>query len=136
MLERYDAKMNPDEVIRSVQRKKDCTKTQAMAYLRKEIPAEKEFQKKILQGLKKSHPDAFIRKITLAQYSEGGMPDILCIKKGHYFGFEVKRPILGEATELQKRTMAMIQDAGGTAAVVSYPEEANEVIKKFFNTEE
>jgi hypothetical protein len=64
------------------------------------------------------------------------MPDILCIKKGHYFGFEVKRPILGEATELQKRTMAMIQDAGGTAAVVSYPEEANEVIKKFFNTEE
>ena len=132
MLENYDKTMQPEEVIASIQRKKDCTKAQAMKILRKEIPLEKFYQKKVLQGLKRVYPDGFIRKVTLAQYSEGGMPDILAIIDGHYFGFEIKRPILGEASPIQKKTIEMIRRAGGTAEIISYPEQAIEAIRDYF----
>ena len=132
MLENYDKTMQPEEVIASIQRKKDCTKAQAMKILRKEIPLEKFYQKKVMQGLKRAYPDGFIRKVTLAQYSEGGMPDILAIIDGHYFGFEIKRPILGEASPIQKKTIEMIRRAGGTAEIISYPEQAIEAIRDYF----
>lgn len=46
------------------------------------------------------------------------------IKDGHYFGFEVKRPVVGIRSKLQEETVRKIQDAGGTATFVRWPEEA------------
>lgn len=132
MLERYDKKMEPDEVIGAVQRKNGCTRKEAMTILYKEIPKEKYFQDKVKKGLKESYPMAFVRKISLGPYSQGGFPDILCILDGHYFGFEVKRPVVGELSALQRRVIEEIRESGGTVAVVSYPEEAIETVKEFF----
>ena len=49
-------------------------------------------------------PGCFIRKISQGAYSEGGIPDILMIRDGHYFGFEVKRPVVGIRSKLQEQT--------------------------------
>ena len=46
------------------------------------------------------------------------------IKDGHYFGFEVKRPVVGIRSKLQEETVRKIQAAGGTATFVRWPEEA------------
>ena len=39
------------------------------------------------------------------------------VKGGHYFGFEVKRPVVGIRSKLQEETVRKIQAAGGTAAL-------------------
>lgn len=136
MLENYDRHLNPREVIESIQRKNNCDKKAALSILRREIPKEKYFQDKIIKGVKKSYPAAFVRKMTLGPYSQGGFPDVLVIMEGHYFGFEVKRPIVGSLSALQGDTRDKIREAGGTAEVISYPEEAIEVIRKYFKAED
>lgn len=118
--------------IEQIRKKKGCNKTAAVDFLRKNTPQEKDIQKKIIAELKKAHPDAFFHKVTLMQYSEAGLPDLLMIKKGHYFGFEIKRPApLGNVTDLQEKTMERIRGAGGTAEVITSADEANEIIKKY-----
>lgn len=106
-------------------------KSDAMRILRDEIPKEQYYQKKIMEVIKKEFPDAFMVKIAQGAYSQGGLPDILVIYKGHYFGFEVKRPCVGVKSNLQKFTIQKIQNAGGTAEFVRWSEEAIEIIKKW-----
>lgn len=60
----------------------------------------------------------------------------MAIIDGHYFGFEVKRPIVGSLSAIQGRTRDDIRKAGGTAEVISYPEEALTAIKEYFAWEE
>ena len=136
MLEKYDKTMDPKEVIESIQRKYGCQKKEALSILRKEIPKENYFQDKIIKALRKSYPDAFIQTITLGYYAQRGLPDILAIIDGHYFGFEVKRPIVGSLSAIQGKTRDDIRKAGGTAEVISYPEEAMAAIKDYFAWEE
>lgn len=136
MLENYDKNMNPKEVIESIQRKYGCQKKEALSILRKEIPKEKYFQEKILKAIKRAYPEAYVQKITLGYYSQRGLPDILAIIDGHYFGFEVKRPIVGSLSAIQGRTRDDIRKARGTAEVISYPEEALAAIKEYFAWEE
>lgn len=88
------------------------------------IPLETYFQNKIKDKLKKEFPEAFVRKISQGSYSEGGIPDVLMIYRGHYFGFEVKRPVVGVASKLQEQTIGWVRKAGGTAEIVCWPEEA------------
>lgn len=116
---------------RYMQEKGIKRKSDAMAILREEIPKEQYYQKKIMEGIKKEYPNAFMVKIAQGAYSQGGLPDILIIHKGHYFGFEVKRPCIGVKSNLQKFMIQRIQNAGGTAAFVRWPEEAIEMIKKW-----
>ena len=111
------------------------TRTQAMAYLRKNIKDEGYFQKNIIKALNIKYPLAFVTKIAQGAYSQSGIPDVLCIVDGHYFGFEVKRPILGKPSKVQLQTIRWISDAGGTAAVVSYPEECFAIIEEWRNHE-
>lgn len=61
-------------------------KSKALAELRKRIKSEGYYQTKIKAALKKKYPNAFVRKISQGAYSEGGTPDIMMIKDGHYFG--------------------------------------------------
>jgi len=131
MLERYVEDLDAKEFIRSYQRKHNISHSKAVAELRRKIPDEAYYQGKIKKALKSRYKGAFIRKIAQGAYSEAGIPDILFIYDGHYFGFEIKRPVLGSATKLQERTIEEIRNAGGTAACISWPEEAIRIIENW-----
>jgi len=132
MLENYTGGWKGRDIIAEVQRERGVTRGQAEGWLRKNVPTEKYFQKKIMEALKKEYPKAYIVKIAQGAYSQGGLPDLLFILDGHYFGFEVKRPVFGKVSKLQEAAIRKINAAGGTAAVVTYPEEAVGTIKRWF----
>ncbi len=130
MLENYIKDFNPAKFIRDFQISQKTTRTEAMKILRKRIKSESYYQSKIKDALSKRYPDAYIVKVAQGAYSTGGIPDLMMVYEGHYFGFEVKRPIFGEEGKLQKRTIRKIIAAGGTAAFVRWPEEAIEIIEE------
>lgn len=69
-------------------------------------------------------------KIHGAAYQTAGLPDIIAIDlKGRFVGLEVKRPIIGKVTELQRRTLENINLGGGYAVVVRSVEDAREAMK-------
>lgn len=109
------------------------TKKEALAALRKEIKKESYYQDKIKKALKAKYPKAFIKKISQGLYSEAGIPDILMIYEGHYYGFEVKRPVVGVPSKLQEETIRQITAAGGTALFVRWPEEAIQAVEQYRN---
>ncbi len=129
MMEHYEKGFKDRDIIAEVQKDSGITRADAEKWLRKHIPAEKYFQKKIMDALKEEYPDAYVVKISQGAYSIAGIPDIMCIVRGRYFGFEVKRPVFGEVSSLQELAIRKINSAGGTAAIVTYPEEAVSVIK-------
>ena len=86
------------------------------------------YQAKIVRWLQETYPGAFIWKAAAGPYSRGGIPDICAIIDGHFFGFEVKRPKVGRRSKIQERTIKEINAAGGTAAVVSFPEQVEKII--------
>lgn len=92
------------------------------------MPEEGYFQKKIKEYIEKRFPEAFVWKAAAGPYSQAGIPDICCVINGRYYGFEVKRPFIGEASEIQKKTIKEIRAAGGVAAVVCTIKEAKEVL--------
>lgn len=93
------------------------------------------YQARIIRFLRSAYPAAFIWKAAAGPYSQGGIPDICAIINGHFFGFEVKRPELGRLSKLQEQAIKAINGAGGTAAVVSYPAQAEEIILAALGTE-
>jgi len=130
MLENYIENFSAENVIEAIQAQtKSRTKEQALAIARKKIPKEPYFQDKIRKRLKQKYPDGFCRKISQGVYAEAGIPDLLFIYEGHYFGFEVKRPLVGRLSDIQRRTIHLIEKAGGTAAVVCWPEEAIKTVE-------
>lgn len=131
MFEKYDPEYTKETMIGRIRETYPEAKTRAaaIALARQKIPKESFYQNRIRKALKERYPDAFCRKISQGVYAEGGIPDILFILDGHYYGFEVKRPLLGEVSSLQRQTIARITAAGGTAAVISWPEEAIAVIE-------
>lgn len=132
MLERYEGNFDEEIFILSFMESRGIkNKKKAMSELRKLIKSEGYYQGKIKDQLKKRYPGAFIRKIAQGAYSEGGMPDILMIKDGHYFGFEVKRPVVGIRSKLQEETVRLIRAAGGTAEFVTWPEEAIAEVERY-----
>ena len=122
MLEKYEQNFNENEFVKSFMNARNFkTKKEALAALRKEI-------KKVL---KTKYPEAFIVKISQSLYSQAGIPDILMIHNGHYFGFEVKRPVVGVPSKLQRETIRRITAAGGTALFVCWPEEAIQAVEQY-----
>ena len=124
----YDKKNDPLIFILRAQKEKGITKKEAEKIVRGQMPKESDFQKKIKEAVLAAYPEAFAVKIQQAQYSQGGVPDLMVIIGGHYFGFEVKKPYFHKRSRLQERTIEWIRQAGGTADFVSYPEEALEII--------
>lgn len=132
MLENYVENFSEENAIEIIQRKKKTrNKSQALAIARKEIPKESYFQDKIRRRLKQRYPDGFCRKISQGVYAEAGIPDLMFIYQGHYFGFEVKRPLVGKLSDIQRRTIRLIERAGGTAKAVRWPEEAIAAIEEW-----
>lgn len=132
MLERYEKNFDEEKFIISFMESKSIkNKKKALSELRKLIKSEGYYQGKIKDQLKKKYPGAFVRKIAQGAYSEGGTPDILMVKDGHYFGFEVKRPVVGIRSKLQEETVRLIRAAGGTAEFVTWPEEAIAEVERY-----
>lgn len=87
------------------------------------IPLESKITKDIMTWLKGS--GYYAVKIHGAAYQTAGLPDIVAIDgKGRLVGLEVKRPVIGKVTELQKRTLEEINLHGGYAVVVRSVEDA------------
>ena len=63
-------------------------------------------------------------------YSRQGIPDVCAVINGRYYGFEVKRPLIGVLSAIQEQTIRQIKAAGGRAYVVSFPAEVTEILKK------
>lgn len=132
MLEKYEQNFNENEFVKSFMDARNFkTKKEALAALRKEIKKESYYQEKIKKVLKTKYPEAFIVKISQSLYSQAGIPDILMIHNGHYFGFEVKRPVVGVPSKLQEETIRKITAAGGTALFVRWPEEAIQAVEQY-----
>lgn len=128
---RLDQFQSKDEAIAYIQENVyGCANVKhAEKYLREHIPLESDYQKKIIQFLKKEYPTAFVWKAAAGAYSRQGIPDVCFIKDGRYFGFEVKRPYFGEPTKMQKDTIRKIREAGGIAAAVCFPEEVQKIVE-------
>lgn len=99
--------------------------------MNKTMPLHKEsfYQAKIIRWLKEAYPRAFVWKAAAGPYSRGGIPDICMVLDGRFFGFEVKRPEAGRLSKLQEQAIKEINAAGGIAAVVSYPDEVERIIR-------
>lgn len=97
------------------------------------IPKESYFQRKILEylrGLVKSHRiEGYVWKDAASLYQGRGFPDVNIITGGKYFGFEVKRPILGQPSDLQKVTAAQLRAGGGVVEFVSYVSEVEAILR-------
>ena len=96
--------------------------------MEKQVHKESYYQAKIISWIKKEYPAAFVWKAAAGPYSQGGIPDICAIINGTFYGFEVKRPKVGRLSRLQEQTIKKINEAGGIAAVVSYPAEVQAII--------
>lgn len=71
--------------------------------------------------------DVFFWKEHGGPYGTSGVPDIICCYKGRFLGLEVKLPT-GRLTELQKRAIRKINEAGGIACRVESVEDVRRVI--------
>lgn len=131
MLESYEEKLDVNSLIKNVMVRRGINRTQTMAYLRSQIPKEGYYQDKIKKAIKKRYPSAFVAKIAQGAFSQSGLPDVMTIIDGHYFGFEIKRPVFGEPSKVQLRTIQWIEQAGGTAAIVTWPEECFKIIERW-----
>lgn len=129
---KYDKYKSKAEVIEAIRKDHPEIRTakQAEKYLRTILPLESHYQTRIIKHIKKLRPDAFVWKVASGEYSRGGIPDICAIIDGNYYGFEVKRPFIGEVTDLQRKTIEAIRRAGGRACVVCCPAEAEDFLKE------
>lgn len=101
--------------------------------LRDRLPKEAEYQARIIEWLKEAYPDAFIWKAAAGPYTQVGIPDICAIINGRFYGFEVKRPFLGELSPMQALTLKRIKNAGGFGGVVSFPSDVLWIITEAEN---
>ena len=104
--------------------------SEAEKYLRRNLPKESYYQSAIINYLKERYPDAFVWKATAGPYSRGGVPDVIAVIDGKFFGFEVKRPYIGKPSKLQLDAIKKIKAAGGYAGIVCFPEDAEQIIER------
>lgn len=84
------------------------------------MAAEKIFENQIKKFLT-SLPNTWYFKYWAGPYSKSGIPDIIACVNGHFVAIEVKAEN-GQASELQKRNIKLIESAKGNAYIV-YPKD-------------
>jgi hypothetical protein len=105
------------------------SKAATMDWIKKNVPLESYYQKKIIQYLRRRFPKAVVWKETNGVYcSMNGIPDISMVKDGKYYGFEVKRPFIGKLSAIQEATIAALSSAGAKVYVVTYISDINEAL--------
>jgi len=90
------------------------------------MPTEKSIVDSILKYLN-SLERCRARKIHGGPYMSG-WPDVLCVRDGHAYFFEVKRPG-GKATKLQLYELGEWMRAGATVAVVTSVDDVRKVME-------
>lgn len=90
---------------------------------------ESKIQKEILAYLK---ANKIFHLRFQAQSNINGVPDIICCYKGLFIGLELKQEN-GRATDLQKRKLEAINNAGGIGVVVHSVEEVDKLFKEMNN---
>lgn len=86
---------------------------------------EKNIENKIKAYLKSI--GAYYVKYFGNQFSQVGVPDILCCYKGRFIGIEVKNE-KGKTSPLQDVNIQQIKDAGGLAIVARTVDEVKQLI--------
>ena len=97
--------------------------------MHKYLPKEDKYQAEVKHFIETNYPNSFVWKAAAGPYCRQGIPDVCAIIDGHFFAFEIKRPFIGKLSKLQELTIANINKAGGTAAVISFDYQAKEVIE-------
>ena len=95
------------------------------------VPLEKTIVNGIIKGLK-ALGVGFIVKTHGSLFQAAGLPDLILIapRFGRFVGLEVKRPVLGVTSELQKMIIRKINRAGGYACVVYSLADAEAALRK------
>lgn len=92
--------------------------------------SEAALQKRISTSLK-NYSGYWVR-IHGGMYQQGGLPDIIGVYQGFFFGLEVKLPGKEHTlTQRQAHALKQIRDAGGKAKMVTSVDEAMDFV---FNT--
>lgn len=84
------------------------------------------FQKDVLNFLRKEVGGHWI-KIHVSSYQLEGEPDIVGVKDGHFYAFELKQGSY-QPTPLQLHKLDLINKNGGTAKVIRTLEELRECL--------
>jgi Holliday junction resolvase len=100
----------------------------ARKYIYDNVPKERYYQEKIMKHIKQLVPSAFVWKAAAGPYSRQGIPDVCAIMHGRYYGFEIKRPLIGKLSRIQEQTIKQIKAAGGRAYVVTCTKEVTEIL--------
>lgn len=99
-------------------------------------PLESKIQAAILAALKRWAKSgqlprgSMFWKNSASMYSRGGLPDIFALLDGRFFAFEVKRPKVGRATDLQRKTIEQLNEAGGRAVIVTSVEDVRDELER------
>ena len=123
------------EYIDHVMQEKGLSRTDARAAVYRIIPLENFYQRGILNALRQEFPEGRFRKVAQGFASASGEPDLDGVVNGKYVAVEVKRPLIGEATPLQKKAVRGIRQAGGCSMIASYPDEVVAAVYAHLNGE-
>jgi hypothetical protein len=89
---------------------------------------ESDLQKAIAKRLN-SYCGCFFVRIHGGPYQRIGLPDVVGLYRGTFFGLEIKMP--GKErnlTDIQRATLKHINDAGGVGEMITSVEQAEEVV--------
>ena len=95
--------------------------------MRDDIPLESTITAEIQRYLRRL-PDWWGFKVQGGGSQMRGVPDIVGCYRGLFVGFEVKRPVVGRVSELQKHRIEQIRSAGGQAFVVYGVEDVKQAL--------
>lgn len=98
------------------------------------IPLESHYQKKILAELRKTFPAGRFWKNAAGVGQAAGEPDLMGVIDGHMIAVEVKRPLLGIVSPLQKRAIREIMAAGGCAMIGIYADEVVNAVTEYITS--
>ena len=103
------------------------SKADAVKYIRQRVPAESWYQANIMKEIKKraaaEHMQIVIWKAAQGPYSRRGVSDIIALIGGVMLAIEVKRPLFGEPSDLQRAFVRDVNQCGGVAGFCTYPED-------------
>ena len=137
-MKKWESYKSMDEAITDyIEHKKQygvvLNRSEARKAITKEVPLEPKYQDKIINYLRSLPECINAWKENKGIYSsKNGTPDITAVMKpgGIYFGFEVKRPLLGEVSELQQDFIKNMAAGGGHAYVVVTVDDVKEILIK------
>lgn len=94
------------------------------------VPKESYFQTQIIHYLAQLPKAVFWKEQSGFGFQINGLPDICGVISGRFYGFEVKRPLIGKLSLIQQARMESIRRAGGVCEVVSYVEDVKKVLAR------